>query len=61
LIRSAPEFANPTTLALLDCAWSRYEEKSVVLGKGCRTAPSTRPPAALTNSSASRCMEWPKA
>ena len=43
------------------CACTRKEEKSVVPGKGVRTAPSTRPPAARMNAVVSRSSAWPKA
>ena len=51
LIVSLPAFAMAITCARLDCARTRKVAKSVVPGKGWRTAPTTRPPARRTKSS----------
>ena len=57
---SAPAFARPTIFAPEACAWSRYDEKSVVPGEGWRAAPSTLPPAALTTFEVSSSSDLPK-
>src|SRR5450755_3360956 len=54
LIVSPPALAKPRICALLDCAWSKNDEKSLV-ESGCRTEPTTVPPAALTAVVASFC------
>ena len=61
LMVSVPAFARPITLAPLARACTRKEEKSEVPGKGVRTPPSTRPPAARTKPPVSRSSAWPKA
>src|SRR5829696_3106018 len=60
LIVSPPAFARPRICALLDCACSRNDEKSLA-DSGCRTEPTAVPPAALTALVASVCSAVPKA
>jgi hypothetical protein len=57
---SAPALARPMICAPEDCALSRKDDKSPP-GNGCRTAPTTSPPLALTTAPASFSSEWPKA
>src|SRR6195952_768781 len=47
LMVSPPAFARPRISALLACACSRKDEKSLA-ESGARTEPTTEPPAALT-------------
>jgi hypothetical protein len=61
LIVSAPRLAKPITLAREACACTRKEEKSLVAGRGARTLPSTRPPAARTKVPVSRFQRVAKA
>src|SRR4051812_8398690 len=60
LIVSPPALARPRMSALLDCACSRNDEKSLA-DSGCRTEPTTLPPAALTTVVVSFCSWVPKA
>src|SRR5204862_3240617 len=60
LIVSPPALARPRICALLCCACSRHDEKSLALS-GARTEPRTVPPAALTTVVASFCSCVPKA
>ena len=57
---SPPALARPRICALLDCACSRKDEKSLALS-GCLTLPTTVPPAAWITAEASDCSEAPKA
>ena len=61
LMVSEPALARPMTFGRAAWACTRKEEKSVVAGKGVRTAPSTLPPEALTKLLVSRSSAWPKA
>src|SRR3954447_3803387 len=54
LMVSPPALDRPRICALLDCACSRNDEKSLADG-GCRTEPRTVPPAALTTVEVSFC------
>ena len=58
---SPPALARPSTLAPLDCACTRKEEKSEVPGNGYGAEPSTLPPAAFTNFVVSACNCLPNA
>src|SRR6187402_1508680 len=60
LIVSPPAFARPRICALLDCACSRNDEKSLA-DSGWRTDPTTVPPAALTTAVVSFCNCEPNA
>src|SRR5664279_1935834 len=60
LMVSPPAFARPRICALLDCACSRNDEKSLA-DSGWRTAPTTLPPADFTAVVASFCSAVPKA
>src|SRR5436305_13386035 len=60
LMVSPPALARPRMSAVLACAWSRHDEKSLA-ESGWRTAPTTLPPAALTALVASVCSAVPKA
>src|SRR3954470_19312652 len=60
LIVSPPALARPRICALLDCACSRNDEKSLA-DSGCLTVPTTVPPAALTTLAVSVCSAAPKA
>ena len=60
LMVSPPAFARPRICALLDCACSRNDEKSLV-DSGCLTEPTIVPPAALTTVEVSFCSCAPKA
>ncbi|MNE93914.1 hypothetical protein D3C80_1918220 [compost metagenome] len=59
LMVSPPALASPRICALLACACSRKDEKSLALS-GTRDAPATVPPAALTTLAVSLCSAWPK-
>ena len=61
LVVSVPALARPITFARLACACRMNDEKSVVPGKGVRTWPTTRPPAARTKAEVSRSSACPKA
>ena len=56
---SLPAEAKPITFAPLACACSRYDEKSVVSGKGYAARPTTVPPVERTKAAASRSSCWP--
>src|SRR5207245_2460245 len=60
LIVSPPALASPRICALLDCACSRNDEKSLA-DSGCLTEPTTVPPAALTTADVSFCSAAPNA
>src|SRR5215217_5157784 len=60
LIVSPPALARPRICALLDCACSRNDEKSLA-ESGWRTEPTTVPPAALTTADESFCSCAPNA
>ncbi|MCY1242883.1 hypothetical protein D9M72_558750 [compost metagenome] len=60
LMVSPPALASPTTCALLACACSRYEAKSLA-PIGWRAAPSTLPPVSLITAVAESCSVCPKA
>ena len=57
---SPPALASPRICALLLCACSRKEEKSLAFS-GCLTEPTTLPPLALTMVVVSACSACPKA
>ncbi len=60
LMVSPPALAMPRICALLACACSRKDEKSLA-DSGCLTVPTTVPPAALTTVDTSACSAAPKA
>ena len=60
LVASAPALARARISALLLCACSRKEEKSLD-DSGCLTEPSTLPPPACTTLVVSACSAAPKA
>src|SRR6187455_3464331 len=60
LIVSPPALARPRIWALLPCACSRNDEKSLA-DNGWRTEPTIVPPAALTTAEESFCNCVPKA
>src|SRR5919206_4416004 len=60
LIVSPPALARPRICALLDCACSRNDEKSLA-DSGCFTEPTTVPPAAFTTFDVSFCSAAPNA
>ena len=58
---SVPALQMPITFALLACACSRNELKSVLPGNGWRTEPMTLPPALVTKAVVSRSSAVPNA
>ena len=60
LMVSPPALARPRICALLPCACSRKDEKSLA-DSGCLTVPTTVPPAAFTTLEVSFCNCAPKA
>ena len=60
LVKSPPALAMPRIWALLACACSRNDEKSLA-ANGCLTDPTMVPPAALTTAEVSFCSAAPNA